>query len=311
MGFDKIAPYLQDPLVLAGFALTLFFGLGRAVLKAKVIPQLTQIGGYRVLQRLLLYGFALSIVIILLGFGLKYRELSRKEQLAAARQILEELKADRGVAGTLAANSATSLETTSELALVLRSDGSPLLRIFFPPQNLQPAKDTPAPSAMAHERLALAITSGLPARQAELDRMNLVARTIRGTLGRTRSALSSLADLDETRYRIRRTAWTANAPVIRRISAVDLTRLESTYARLEQTRANYAVMLRYNIRYLDTLDGFLEFKDNDLSEEGLARVLAAERQYFTVAAAYSKAIADSIDESNKAIKDLESSLPTA
>jgi hypothetical protein len=304
MAFEKIAPYLHDPLVLCGFALALFFGFGRTLLKSGLIPQQTQIGGYRILQRVLLYGFILSIVIILLGFGLKYRELSKEEQRAAASLIVNELKADRGVAGSLAANSATSLETTSELALALRSPASPLLKTFFPYRNIEPDDNTSAPSKMAHERLAEAIASGLPASQAQLDRMNAMARAIRGTLSRTRGALVSLSDGNGTRYRINRSAWNANASEIRRVSVVDLTKLERTYAALERARSDYDVLMRYNLAYADALDQFLAFKDNDLSEEGLSRVLAAERQYFAVARAYGRSIVDAIDSSGKATDEL-------
>src|SRR4051812_18604416 len=254
MSFERVAPYLHDPLVLCGFTLALFFGFGRALLKSGLIPQQSQIGGYRILQRVLLYGFLLSIVIILLGFGLKYRELSKEEQRAAASLIMNELKADRGVAGSLAANSATSLETTSELALALRSDASPLLKTFFPYRNIEPDEKTLPPGKMAHERLAEAISSGLPASQPQLDRMNAMARAIRGTLSRTRGALVSLSDEKGARYRINRSAWNANAAVVRRISVIDLTQLEGTYAGLDRARSDYDVLMRYNLAYADALD---------------------------------------------------------
>jgi hypothetical protein len=311
VSFDKIAPYLQDPLVLAGFALFLFFGALRALLSSGLIPQQTQIGGYRILQRLFLFGFLLSVLIILLGFGLKYRELSRMEQRRAAELILEELKSDRTIAGSLAANAATSLDTSSELALVLRSNGAPLLKMLFPYKNLQPDSNTPAPRTMAEESLKAAMLAGLPAEQEQLDRMNAVARAIRRTLANTRGALGSLADQEGGRYRIGRTAWSANAPVIRRISAIDLTRLERTYAALEKARADYAVLLGYDLRYVDSLNDFLAFKGGGLDDDELGRVLAAERQYFMIAAAYGKEIADCIEKSGKSIDELSRAVDAA
>jgi hypothetical protein len=109
---------------------------------------------------------------------------------------------------------------------------------------------------MAHIGLANAIDSRLDLDIAQVERMNQVARAIRGTLMRTRGALLSLADLEGNRYRVRRTAWDANANTIRRISAVDLTTLEKTYSDLERSRANYNVMMSYDIRYVDSLDDF-------------------------------------------------------
>ena len=308
MDFDKIAPYLQDPLVLAGFALFLFFGLGNGLIKSGLIPVQTQRGGLQLLQRLLLYGFILSIAIVALGFGLKYREMAKHEQVAAARLILGELKADRAVSGSLAGNSATVLESAMGLAFALRGKGSPLLKTLFPYENLQPTDKTPAPAAMAEASLLAAIDEGLPARQIELDRMNAVARAVRGTLGRTRTTVQSLADPGQARYRISRAAWDANLPVARRVAVIDLSQLEKTYADLELSRSEYDVLMRYAVAYFDAVDAFLAFDKNEINDEGLARVLAAERQFFSVAAAYGGAMTRRIETSGQTIQALDAKL---
>jgi hypothetical protein len=294
--------------VLAGFALALFFGLANGLIRSGLIPVQSQRSGYRLLQRILLYGFMLALAIVVLGFGLKYRELSRGEQAAAARLILAELKADRGVAGSLAANSATALQDSATLAYVLRSKASPLLHLLLPYRNIQPDDQTAAPAQMAHQQLAAAIVGGLPERQIELDRMNAVANAVRGTLGRTRVALQSLADLDGSRYRMSRAAWNANLPVLRRVSAIDLTQLEGTYSNLEQARANYAVLMQYDLTYVGAADRFLAFNKHELTEEELAQFLAAERQYFAVATAYSSSIVNEISAAGQSIDKLDASL---
>lgn len=74
--FEKLAPYLSDPLVLVGFVLLLFFGLARAIVRSRLLTPINGLKSYRVLQTLLLYGFVLGVLIIALGFGLKYRDLS-------------------------------------------------------------------------------------------------------------------------------------------------------------------------------------------------------------------------------------------
>ena len=61
MHFQKIAPYLQEPIVLVGLVLFLFFGLARTVLGAGIIPTLTRRDGYRVIMRLLTYGFLITL----------------------------------------------------------------------------------------------------------------------------------------------------------------------------------------------------------------------------------------------------------
>jgi hypothetical protein len=87
LDFAKIAPYLKDPLILVGFFLFLGFLFVRGILKAGIIPQLSQTFGYRVLQRILFYGFVVALVLIGVGFVLKYRELSEREQAAAVRML--------------------------------------------------------------------------------------------------------------------------------------------------------------------------------------------------------------------------------
>jgi hypothetical protein len=75
--FTKIAPYLKDPLVLIGFFLFLAFIFARYILKKGIIPPLPATLGYKILKIILLYGFLLGILLILLGFGLRYRQEGR------------------------------------------------------------------------------------------------------------------------------------------------------------------------------------------------------------------------------------------
>jgi hypothetical protein len=71
MDFVKIAPFLTHPLVLTGFVLMLFFGLLKALLKAGIIPQLTQATGGAIVKLLLKYGFIIALTITLSGFGIE------------------------------------------------------------------------------------------------------------------------------------------------------------------------------------------------------------------------------------------------
>ena len=71
-GFANIVPYLTHPLALVGYVLMLFFGIHRALIKAGIIPPLSQRAGSKVVQMLLRYGFVIALLIILLGFGLQF-----------------------------------------------------------------------------------------------------------------------------------------------------------------------------------------------------------------------------------------------
>src|SRR5437763_1033473 len=79
-GFPAVAPYLKDPLVLIGFFLFSAFLFTRYLLKQKIIPPLPPGPGFRILKMILLYGFIIGLLLVVLGFAFKYRELVGKEQ---------------------------------------------------------------------------------------------------------------------------------------------------------------------------------------------------------------------------------------
>jgi hypothetical protein len=85
-GFKEIAPYLMHPLVLVGFVALLFFGIHRALIKSGIIPPLSERSGSTVVKLLLRYGFQLALVVIVLGFGLRYFEM-RAEAGAGASGV--------------------------------------------------------------------------------------------------------------------------------------------------------------------------------------------------------------------------------
>lgn len=86
--FAKIAPYLHDPLVLIGFFLFLAFLFARYLLKQRIIPPLPRTLGFRVLQTILLYGFIIGLLLITLGFLLRFQELRSAERLKESEQAL-------------------------------------------------------------------------------------------------------------------------------------------------------------------------------------------------------------------------------
>ena len=103
-GFAEIAPYLTDPLVLAGFVLLLFFALLRAVLKSRVMPTVSQTAGGKALASLLRYGFVVALVVIVLGFALAYYRTERETVDVDA--ILGQLVAAKEAAATHEARAA-------------------------------------------------------------------------------------------------------------------------------------------------------------------------------------------------------------
>jgi hypothetical protein len=69
--FEKIAPFLTNPLVLVGFVIFLFFGLFRVLLKANIVPPVAQTTGGQIIKRFFAYSFIIAIVAIILGFSIE------------------------------------------------------------------------------------------------------------------------------------------------------------------------------------------------------------------------------------------------
>lgn len=85
--FATVASYLEDPLVLGGFALFLFFGALRFTIKR--LPAVSQkIAGIAVL-RLVTFGFVLALAVIVLGFVLRYMEVQSEAARVAAQHRAE------------------------------------------------------------------------------------------------------------------------------------------------------------------------------------------------------------------------------
>jgi hypothetical protein len=81
--FEKIAPYLGNPLVVVGLCLLLFFGVHRALVKAGILAKLSQRQSSAIIRLLLKHGFAVAIITIVLGFayGLLRFQVVQKEHV--------------------------------------------------------------------------------------------------------------------------------------------------------------------------------------------------------------------------------------
>jgi hypothetical protein len=113
LAFKEIAPYLTHPLVLVGFVLLLFFGLHRTLLKAGIIPPLSQRSGSTVVQLLLRYGFILALVVIVLGFGLRYVEIRSAEDAGSSG-----ISAQGDVSVTAGGGGTATLQTGSGTVII-------------------------------------------------------------------------------------------------------------------------------------------------------------------------------------------------
>jgi hypothetical protein len=78
IGFNKLAPYLSDPLILIGFFLLLAFTFSRYLIKKQIIGPMPKAYGYRILRLVLLYGFIIGLLIIIFGFALRHEALMKQ-----------------------------------------------------------------------------------------------------------------------------------------------------------------------------------------------------------------------------------------
>jgi hypothetical protein len=79
-GFEKIAPFLKHPLVLAGFVVFLFVMLLQSLIKSGIIPPLTKKSGADITKEIFSYVKLISILVIVLGFSLEFFKESRKSE---------------------------------------------------------------------------------------------------------------------------------------------------------------------------------------------------------------------------------------
>ena len=305
MEFQKIAPYLQDPLVLMGFALLLFFGFARAVLRAGIVPQLTKAAGHNVVSRMLLYGFVLALAIIALGFGLKYRELSKAEQERAVLLLHQELSGNVDTINELRLNSETIARTTETLNTVLRHPGIEIMAALFPAENIDATAEIPASLDLSRALLSEAKESGLLDNELERAKFNQAAQAIAGTILRTEAALNSLADQDNVRYRIKTNVWESNLPILRKIEIVPIDHLQVAYQEMALLRANYNVSVSYSLAYVEALQSFFDGSNPVINEQNLASVLAAERIFMTTLSEFDAAAEDRTKDLQRAIESLE------
>jgi hypothetical protein len=287
-----------------GFALLLFFGFARTIVRAGLIPQLTRAGGYSILSRILLYGFLLALAIIALGFGLKYRELSRAEQARAVDLIRQELVGNLAVVGELQQNIATIEGVTDALSEVLRHPGIPIMSGIFPADNLDPKKHTPPSLDYSRALLQQLKASGLLENEVERAKFNQAAQAVSGTIERTKGALYSISDPENTRYAVKSDMWNANLPILRKIDIISVPRMQALYQEIDLLRADYNVTVAYSLAYVEALDALLGGEDRNISNHSLAAVLASERLFVETESAFSESISRRLSEISIAIGQL-------
>jgi len=327
MEFEKIAPYLKDPLVLIGFFLFLGFLFCRYVLKQGIIPTLPPTLGFRILKIILLYGFLLGLLISGLGFYIKFRQLRadeqqksaaaaerkrvddaaiadrlRQEQALHQRDVDEqkaqvsrldvELNRNLGVADQLRKNTVVMLGEFNTLTSVVRTPGIKILPILFPAKNLDLKVPDSNVTDFGDQSMDQLRDSGLLTNELEMQKITAAAALIAHTIQETRSTIQSLQDPDHKRYVFTDSVWTAEQTNIEKVVISDLSSYQKSYGSLALLRANYDVLTQHFLEYLDELQRFFDPTKHLITRDGLRQILAKERYTLSLLVTYSKGLSE-------------------
>jgi hypothetical protein len=293
--FGQIAPYLKDPLILIGFILFLAFLFSRQLIRSGIIPQLNQTLGAKILKLLLQYGFVLALLVILLGFGLRYYELREEKrrlierQAAAADLIGAEICADSGTMIELRKNVKTMKNATSAVSSVLRDDRFAITSTLFGTAPLTLDAPSPGSATAAFERFEKLKASKLLDDPRHVERHQRLCAAIRKTVGRTKSTLESLADRAGTRYRVTTTSWDAHQGTLTTLAQVDRKMTASLYETMKNARNNYDRLVGASLEYVESAD---EFCAGPPTEGSTARALAAEQLLTGIIESFSKGVTE-------------------
>jgi hypothetical protein len=299
-GFEKIVPYLKDPLVLIGFFLLLFFSFLRFLLKQKLIPPLTKKLGYKVLKTILLYGFIIGMAIIILGFGLKYRTLSIGEQNNAVELLRQEFKTNFQAVSNLAKNTEIILTLFTTVAKLLRDERIKILPLIFPAENLSLDINQKPANILANEAMDQLASSGLLDDKLELRKVTAAGKTVADTVDKTLNTIVSISDTERKRYAITSAVWKANLPILRKVSVVDVTEFQRAYTDMTNLRNSYDVVANHVVTYLEAVREFFRPKNNTVTRSSLSKVLTVERLSVNILKKYS----DDLGQTSKRLSEL-------
>ena len=215
----------------------------------------------------------MGMVVTLLGFGLKYQELSKDEQQRAVKVILSELKHNLYVADELAKNTKTLSNVANVIAETLRVKRLRINYNLFPANNIDP--NTEQDANLYNKVYDDVLADGLLNNMTELWRYAEQCAAIVGTIDRTASTIASLSDRDGSRYIVEKSAYHANLPILRKITIVQLDDISALYAKTDEERVKYFRVADSVSEYANAVRDYC--KEDKPTKPLLAAALATER----------------------------------
>lgn len=273
INFSAVAPYLKDPLILIGFITFLSFIFIRTLVIKGIIPVLSQRQGFSILKLILLYGFMVGLLIIILGFGIKFRELSKHEQESAINLLHSELEHNVYIASELKKNTETLANAVNIVSTILRKQDFKINSGLFPKSNIDP--EIEQDPDLYNKRIKWLDDSGLLQDEKAIRRFREQNAAIVRTIDKTITTIRGLADQKGSRYKIHREAFDANLVILRKIDLVNVTDLAELYAKTSEVREKYFRIASITVEYLDAIRTYCSYAVPTL--ENLGSALAIER----------------------------------
>lgn len=296
MNFEKIAPFLKDPLILIGFFLFVAFLFIRSLVNKGIIPTLKKDQGYNILRLILLYGFIIGLVLIALGFGLKFKEISKAEQEKLVVLLQNELDNNIQVISELKKNTESYLNQQIEISKSLRTEGIRILPLMFPQVNLDLDSNINT-NSLAQQAFVDIVNNKLPQNKLEMQKLDAFAKALTKTLLAVKRTNESMMDKERTKYKIETTVWTSNLATYKKISIIDVTLFQRAITQENNIRNDYDIISKATIDYCDHVANYFK-EDNELTWENLATVLSVERQSYTLIIEYSKNLLNTLTDLN-------------
>ena len=285
------APYLKDPLTLIGFVVLVTFWLFGLIVRQEIIPQLSRRDGYSLVTRLVNFGMIVAMAIIVLGFGLKYGEMSSDEHRRVMQLLEEEVGANDGTLNELVLNTDHILNHFLVIATIIRDERIPVIEAMFPSTNLSSDVGNPDISELVGEAGARLVESGLLESDQELMKANEAAVAIRSTIERVQVVLDMLADDDGKRYVIEEEVLSQHMNILRRLDEYDISGLQSHYSEWRTVRRNYDVVVGYVLEYFNEVARYMNPEEDVFRKGELRSVLTAERLAYSTILTYGKQLA--------------------
>jgi hypothetical protein len=309
MGFEKIAPYLKDPLILIGFALFLGFLFIRSLVNKGVIPVLKQNQGFSILKVILLYGFIMGLLVIGLGFGLKYREMSEDDQKRLINMLSKEFGGNMMVLSELKQNTEMFLQQQIDLSTAIRTEGIAILPVMFPKVNLELDKSVNS-NELARDAIMELVRQNLATNSGELKKLDEFSAALLKTVRAVKSTNQNLRDSARQRYRFNADIWQANLTSYKKLNLVDVTLFQKAYSQQANIRNDYEIVAKSAIDFQNALLDYFK-KDNEITWDQLSYVLTMERHSYELIIEYSKNLVNTMTdliEINKALERKEADI---